>query len=129
GQFDVTFELTNTGFAAPVHSRRIIIVLRDGESSYLARLHDRDVRTWGPGAVILQASLRLPAQMKPGTYELGLWLADGARSLMRDPRYAIRLANQGVWRDDGVNVLSTQVVIDPAAQGPVDPAATEFLEL
>ncbi|NUQ63091.1 MAG: hypothetical protein HUU20_11495 [Pirellulales bacterium] len=53
----------------------------------------------------------LPATVKPGWHQLGLWLPDAGDSLRLDPRYSIRAANRDVpwWTDSqgryGINVL------------------------
>ena len=57
-------------------------------------------------------SLKLPASIPAGTYQLGLWIPDGSDRLRYNPRYAIHCANGDTdwWisRDGkyGVNVLT-----------------------
>ena len=65
------------------------------------------------------AEVRLPANLRPGTYRLGLWLPDAYTSIRRDARYAVRVANRDVpwWTNAqgeyGINVLGEiQVVGD-----------------
>jgi hypothetical protein len=130
GELEVVFSVVNQGFAAPFNPRTIALVLRNPDGTFVARLTGRDVRRWRPGSTLLIARLRVPAMTTPGTYELGLWLPDAAPSLEADPRYAIRLiGDDGGAAVDGVNVIARDVVIDPAAPGPTDPTATDFVEL
>ena len=74
--------------------------------------------------------VRIPADLTPGSYTLAVRLPDESPSLSDDPRYAIRLANDGVWNDDtGDNVLTPALVVDASAPGPRDPEATTFSEM
>jgi hypothetical protein len=53
--------------------------------------------------------------MPAGVYTVSLWLPDAMDSLRDDPRYAIQLANQGVWNAaTGENVLARGVRVQPA---------------
>ena len=53
-------------------------------------------------------------------------MPDAAAALRDDSRYAIRLANEGLWsEEDGLNVLAFMQV-DPAAPGSVRTDADEF---
>ena len=60
---------------------------------------------------------RLQPGLKPGHYQLGLWLPDAYQSLRLDSRYSVRVANRDIpwWTDAdgsyGVNILGdTQIV-------------------
>jgi len=56
----------------------------------------------GPGsAQRLDVRLVLPATAPPGVYQMFLWLPDPAPALARRIEYSIRLANAGIWRDQG----------------------------
>jgi hypothetical protein len=49
--------------------------------------------------------------------------------LRNDPRYAIQFANDGIWDEKtGYNIL-TEVDVDSAAGGMIDPSASEFIVL
>ena len=51
-------------------------------------------------------------------------------ALVDDPRYAIQLANEDSWDPaTGDNVLTRTLRIDPAATGPIDASATQFVAL
>jgi hypothetical protein len=129
GELAVSLELENVGYAAPFNSRPLWIVLRRGDQRYAAPLA-RDARSLMPGTSIVSTRLRVPAAAPAGDYELALWLPDAAPSLRDDPRYAIRLANRGLWDDGaGLNVLSRELRVDPSAPGPTDDGAAELVEL
>ena len=57
----------------------------------------------------------LPDDLAEGDYDLALWLPDASERLADDPRYAIRLANEGTWDEEtGLNVLATVFVGEAA---------------
>jgi hypothetical protein len=101
----LSITLENSGFAAPVNPRDVVLVL-DGPARFVQPLEDIDPRRWEPGTHTFTATLQLPANAPAGDYRLGLWLPDPAPALRNDPRYAIRLSNDGVWDETaGFNVL------------------------
>jgi hypothetical protein len=64
----------------------------------------------------ISASITLPPTLPPGTYQLGLWIPDGAAALAHNPRYVIRCANSDVeWfttaEGYGINRL-TSISVD-----------------
>jgi len=126
GVIPLTLRLRNDGFAAPWNPRPAWIVL-DGGERLEVRLPDADPRWWLDGEeVLVQVRLQLPATLAAGSYNLSLWLPDDATTLRDDPRYAIGLANDGVWDSaTGLNHLAT-LEVDPAAPGSTNPAATAF---
>ncbi|MBI5503146.1 MAG: DUF4832 domain-containing protein [Deltaproteobacteria bacterium] len=129
GVLPLRVTLRNDGWAAPINPRPLNVVL-DGASREVALVTGLDPRRWLPGEEIeVAVRLRVPATLAPGSFELALWLPDAAARLRDDARYAIRLANDGAWREaSGLNVLAS-VSIDPSAPGEVDPAATELVVL
>jgi len=122
----LTIGISNEGWAAPVNPRQVWIVL-DGPERYEAALPTVDPRQWAAGAGgLIEVRLQVPAAASPGTYDLAVWLPDAAASLRDDSRYAIQLANDGVWDETtGLNRLVT-VELDPSAPGTIDPEATDF---
>jgi hypothetical protein len=131
GELGLEVEIYNSGFASPYNLRPVEVVLTDGASRRIVQLEGVDVRRWAPGSVnTIAVKLRVPADVTPGTYTLALRLPDGTPSLAGDPRFAIRMANDGVWNSEtGDNVVSRDLVIDPAAPGTRDPSATDFVQL
>ena len=131
GELYLQVDAANTGFASPYNQRPIYVVLSGGGKRHVAKLGAVDVRRWEAGeAIQFSARLRVPADLAAGTYKLGLWFPDEASALRNDPRFAIRLANDGVWDDaTGDNVITETLTIDASAPGAVDASATTFAEL
>jgi Domain of unknown function (DUF4832)/Domain of unknown function (DUF4874) len=131
GELTLTIAIHNSGFAAPFNRRPVDVVLTRGSTRLVARLTTADARRWASGVTTtLTARLRIPATLAAGSYVLALRLPDEAPTLAADPRYAIHLANDGVWTDAaGDNVLVPALSIDPGAPGPRNAAATTFTEL
>ncbi|MDC0672064.1 DUF4832 domain-containing protein [Nannocystis radixulma] len=100
----VSLELVNDGFAAPVNPRPLVLVFQDA-AGFSETVAEFDLRTLVPGqAVSLCVDVKVPANAPPGSYRIGLQLADPAPTLADDPRQAIRLANDtGVEWLDGIN--------------------------
>jgi hypothetical protein len=130
---DLALELTvaNTGFATPFNQRPVYVVLSGAGVRHVARLDAVDVRRWEHGQdITVTTRLRVPATVVAGTYQVALWMPDDAATLRDDPRYAIRLANDGMWdAATGDNVLAQDLVIDPSAPGTVDASAHDFVEV
>ncbi|MEM6852791.1 MAG: DUF4832 domain-containing protein [Planctomycetota bacterium] len=115
----VGLRLANDGVARLYNPRDLELVLRDpvtGESFRLAYEGSVDERLLLPGGGEV-ADLQLdfdPNGIDPGVYELLLNLPDPEPTLNLDPRYSIRLANDGFWEPDtGFNRLNAQVVLVP----------------
>ena len=121
-EFTVDIELINRGFST-LHNRRpvcLALMDRTGKVTELA-VTSADPRQWQPfrpGDTEYKPLVHKitwagpwPADVKPGWYQIGLWLPDAAESLRLDPRYAIRVANRDVswWTDRqghyGINIL------------------------
>jgi len=68
----------------------------------------------------INEQVEIPAEIPQGTYHLYLHLPDKYSSIASDPRYAVRIANAGVWdANTGWNDLNADVVI--SASVPLDP--------
>lgn len=101
----ITITLENSGFAAPVNPREVALVM-DGPAHFVQPLVQIDPRRWEPGTHTFTATLQIPSDAKRGDYRLALWLPDPMPALHDDPRYAIRLNNEGGWDDAaGFNIL------------------------
>jgi hypothetical protein len=131
GALGVTLRLKNEGYAAMYNERPVYLVLGEGAERRAARLSAVDPRRWAPGEdALIEAWLRVPADLSPGKYRLSLWMPDAAESLKGAPAYAVRLANTGVWDDaTGENVIAQELSVDSSAPGSVDPKATELEEI
>jgi hypothetical protein len=110
--------LTNSGFASPHLPRQVAFALApgDGKAARLVVLKDADPRRWGPeaGTVTLRGEISVPADAKPGKWQLMIQLADPSPSLHDDGRYAIRLANEAIVfiEQTGWNILADDIAID-----------------
>lgn len=120
--FGVDVSLDNLGYASPFNPRDVVLVLSNAAKSVSAKV-TVDPRRWEKGPTHFFASLRVPADMPPGSYTVSLSMPDPAPALAARPEYAIRLANDGIWdAPTGRNALGT-IDVDPAAPAFDDPAA------
>jgi hypothetical protein len=126
GSFRVRLRVRNEGFAAPFNPRPVELVLGSGAAARRVTL-PVELRAFLPGADhVIDVRVRVPATLSGGPHTLALALPSASRSLRGRPEFAIRLANDAVWdATRGDNVLGT-VTIDDAAEGTVDPRATEL---
>jgi uncharacterized protein DUF4832/uncharacterized protein DUF4874 len=131
GALSLEIDVVNRGFSAPFNKRPVYVTVAGAGVRHTVRLEGVDARRWRAGeTTTIQANLRLPADLASGNYTVALWLPDESSNLRADPRYAIRLANDGVWVDGtGDNVITTELQVDPSAPGAVDPTATALVEL
>jgi hypothetical protein len=117
--FAMNLVLRNLGWAAPFNNRDVELVLRNRTSHTLYRIKlVADPRTWLPGqALKIRQSIKLPAGLPTGAYDMLLNLPDPAPSLRGRPAYAIRLANDDIWENDtGFNRLNHVLEVRRSAQ-------------
>ena len=121
------FEVINRGFSTLHNPRKVYVVLIDINGRVTAfdtRADVRKFQPFKPGDANYTPlkhhfgiKVKLPAAIKPGWYQLGLWLPDPYDSIHLDPRYAIRLANRDTlwWTNDkgkyGINLFGTVEVL------------------
>jgi hypothetical protein len=131
GELVVQADIANTGFAAPYNERPVYVVLKNGDKRLTAKLAKVDVRRWEPGTNnTISVRLRLPADLEPGKYTLALWMPDADQKIQGDARFAIRMANDGLWSaETGDNVITEAFDVDADAPGSVDASATTFAEI
>jgi hypothetical protein len=112
----ITISLRNSGFAPPLSPRPVYLVL-DGPVRRMFKL-PHDPRSWAAGrAHAIDIEAEVPADLPPGSYRVSLWLPDASQALRADPRYAIRLANDGTWDSrTGFNRLPDFIVVRAAPQ-------------
>jgi len=115
--FEVDLSLRNVGFAALMNKRDVELVLinmddmnssanKQDVKKTVIPIKDVDPRYWMPGQII-EAKLKctLPDDLQ-GDYLLFLNMPDPYTSLHNDPRFSIRLANEGTWNAQlGYNYL------------------------
>ncbi|WP_158633730.1 DUF4832 domain-containing protein [Tautonia sociabilis] len=115
GTLPVELELRNVGFASPHLPREVAFELSRGDRVVRVVLDDEDPRRWDPeaGTITLSASLPIPDDSPSGDWQLSLVLADPSPRLRDDPRFAIRLAGEGLVFDEegGRNILAEGVAI------------------
>ena len=131
GELVVQADIANTGFAAPYNARPVYVVLQNADQRLVAKLAKVDVRRWEPGTNnTINVRLRVPADLEPGKYTLALWMPDADEKIQGDARFAIRMANDGLWNaEKGDNVITEAFEVDASAPGSVDASATTFAEI
>ncbi|AKF03730.1 DUF4832 domain-containing protein [Sandaracinus amylolyticus] len=123
GSFRLRAQLENRGFAAPMNRRDVWLVIEGPGVRHEVELPGTDVRRFVPGqAHALDARIRLPASIAPGTYRVALWVPSRSESVRDRAEYAIRFANEDTW-DLGLNVLG-EIEVRDNAEGESDPEAT-----
>lgn len=112
-KFEARIKLHNSGFAAPMNKRdlELILVSNSDPAKKFVYPQTEDPRFWLPDTThTFTLSCTLDADMA-GDYKLYMNLPDPYPSLHNDPRYSIRLANEGVWDEQtGYNLISTVTV-------------------
>ena len=125
-------EFINRGFSAPLNPRRVYIVLIDMSGKVFEFETDTNLKQWQPFKPgdenfaplrhYVELDAPLPSEVKPGWYELGIWMPDPYDSIHLDSRYAIRLANRDTlwWTNDdqeyGINLFGVLKVKPPRSQ-------------
>lgn len=109
----VALTLDNVGYAAPYNPRPMQLILRHVATGTTHVLDlSTDVRQLLPGSHPIRHSVRLPDQLKAGSYELLLNLPDGYSSLAGNPAYSLRLANENLWEArTGYNALDQVLTV------------------
>lgn len=121
GKMNVTIRVRNDGYAPMYNERTAYIVLKNSSHTRMLPLQ-ADPRRWQPNGMrsAINEQVTIPADLPEGTYALYLYLPDKYASLADNPKYAVRLANNGVWDEaTGLNNLSAEVTI--SVDAPTDP--------
>ncbi len=116
GSLSFDLMLKNVGFASP-HLPRVVsaglLPLDATKPVHKLILPQADPRRWGPedGAIHLQGTLPIPAELSRGSYRLGVRFADPSERLRDDGRYAIRLANDDIaFSAQGWNIVADDIL-------------------
>ena len=106
--FKVVVNLKNTGFAAPVNPRKVEFILVDGTGNKKTyKCSDIDPRYWFAGEDISINKILVIPEDAVGECKLYLNLPDGKATLHNNPRFSIRLANDGIWDEEtGYNLIT-----------------------
>ena len=121
GKMNVTIRVRNDGYAPIYNERHAYLVLKSEQKTFSLPLQTNP-RRWLPNGKIswINEQVEIPANLPEETYHLYLWLPDKYEAIQDDARYAVRLANEGLWDENtGYNDLLTTVVI--SNQAPSDP--------
>ena len=105
----VALQIKNSGFAAPMNGRGFELVLVDGNGKKTVyEFNDVDPRYWFAGRTVnIEKTIAIPSDAS-GKCTLYLNLPDPKPTLHDNPRFSIRLANEGTWNDDlGYNKVMT----------------------
>lgn len=107
---DVTFNITNVGFARPFKQRKVFLVLKNTATNAITtQLINTDVRTWEKDVTINQSF----NTGLTGTFKLYLWLPDNEPALASRADYSIQFANTGTWEAaTGYNDLSQTITLN-----------------
>lgn len=124
--FVLRLDIENVGWAAPINPRPAFLRIESETEGYRLEGAAVEVRSWLPGRTsAIEFRGTLPEGISPGQKTLSLDLPDAAGSLAGDPRYSIRLANDGTWQaQSGTNLLGT-LTIDEQAPTDTVPGAID----
>lgn len=117
GALPFSFQVKNTGFAAPYNPRTAYIVLRHTVSGQEFSFPlTTNVRLWAAGTTqTVSQSLTLPATIPSGAYKMYLNLPDPAPAISTRAEYSIRVANEATWENaTGYNDLKHTINIGTA---------------
>ncbi|MDW8396916.1 MAG: DUF4832 domain-containing protein, partial [Anaerolineae bacterium] len=117
----VTLNITNEGFAAPVNPRPVFLVLSGTHHVERMPVHGVDPRRWLPSTHVVTLTVTIPPTVPVGTYTLAVWLPDPHPRLQGDPRYSIRFANLGTW--DAMHGWNNLGVVSVASLSSYPPRA------
>lgn len=118
----VRIRLTNTGYAAPITNRPVNLLVKSAAQTTTVKIKS-GMRTWTPGQVV-DLTATFPAPTTAGSYQLLLNLPDPSSALSTqlplingdttNSAYAVRLANPGLWTNQGWNDLQTVLTVTTA---------------
>ncbi|MBR4809336.1 MAG: DUF4832 domain-containing protein [Bacteroidales bacterium] len=108
-KYDIGLRIQNVGFAAPMNPRDAFLVLTNESGAELGRWPlGSDPRTWHreSGIIGISTEIQIPSGAS-GQCRLWLALPDPEPTLAGNPKFSIRLANDGVWNESkGMNLLA-----------------------
>ncbi|WP_299311966.1 DUF4832 domain-containing protein [uncultured Aquimarina sp.] len=110
GNFELTLNLSNIGYARSFKKRNVYLVLKNTQTNNITTaLIDTDIRTWESSISITQNfNLELT-----GTFQLYLWIPDIETALESNADYSIQFANTNTWESEtGYNNLLQTITLD-----------------
>lgn len=119
GEFELTLNMINDGYANFYNPRKMYVLLEHSETKLQYKLEVvTDPRMWPIGeSHEIKINGGIPQDIASGVYNLYLYLPDAHSSLADQPAYAVRLANTNVWQTStGYNDLGIQINISADTQ-------------
>ena len=97
GTLDLTFQVENTGFAAPIREQKAELLLeKDGD--YIRTPVSIDSRSWHSCETVTeQLSVSIPGSLEPGEWNIYLKLSVGSNTVQQLSARSVRFANDGIW--------------------------------
>ncbi len=107
----LAIDLVNDGFARPYNARPVMLTLTGPVTVRLPS--GQDARAWAPGTAVKAClGARLPADLPPGEYRVGIALPDPEPTLSGDSRFAVRIFGGTSWdAEAGINQLDARIVV------------------
>lgn len=118
----LSLSLINRGFSTVHGEYRVYWTLIDEDGNVTALPSSADTHSWQPHnpgdphhvpvVHAVKDKITVPEGIRPGTYRLGLWIADASERLSSDPAFSIRYANGNTgWftvpeKGYGINILT-----------------------
>lgn len=120
GNLPIRLIIANTGYATPYNERHAYLVLKN-ETDTLSFPIASDPRFWTSGAqTLIDEQFAVPADAPEGVYDVCLFIPDPAKTLAKNPLFAIRLCNTDCWEEtSGYNNLHLKMTI--SSDAPSDP--------
>lgn len=126
GNLPIRLIISNTGYTTPYNERHAYLVLKN-ETDTLSFPIASDPRLWTSGGeqTLINEQFAVPADAPEGEYEVCIFMPDKAKSLAKNPLFAIRLCNQDCWEEtSGYNNLHLKMTISSDAS--LDPKVEEL---
>jgi len=118
--YEISLQLKNTGWAAPVNPRDVEIIFvsqKNKDEKYKLKL-ENDPRHWFSEQVVtINAKFGLPESMNVGEYDIYLNLPDAKTNISDRAEYSIQLANENIWDSEhGYNKISSTTVTEASSK-------------
>ncbi len=103
----IQMQIENAGYASMYNKRPVILVMKNAESGKEIFLDLKiNPQFLFSGIHNIQRTIKLPATVTAGTYQLFLYLPDANVLLRKRQEYCVKLANENLWNEpSGYNSL------------------------
>lgn len=109
--FDIQFTIENKGYASMYNKRPVKLVLRNKSGEYFVDLPVNPQHLF-TGTHNIKRSIVLPGNIKPGSYQLFLFMPDADEQLAKRSEYSVQLANENMWEErTGYNNLALRLEV------------------